>query len=198
MDRLTPDRYLSDLERRVSNVIHMGVVADADYSLSRVRVRIGPILTDWLPWSTPRAGADRTFQPVEVGEQVVIAARNGDLRQGVIIGSVNSDARPAPGDRPTLTRTVYEDGTTIEYDRESHAYSLAVAEAGTFSTAIGGTTIEADKDRIKLTAGGVSLEISAAGVEITGGDVTHDGKPVGKTHRHTQVQAGGAVSGPPQ
>lgn len=198
MDRLTPDRYLSDLERRVANVVHMGVVAEADYSLSRVRVRVGPLLTDWMPWSTSRAGADRTYQPVEVGEQVVFVARNGDLRQGVVLGAVNSDARPAPGDRPTLTRTVYEDGTALEYDRETHAYSLAVAEAGTFSTSIGGTTIEADKDRIKLTAGGVSLEISSAGVVITGGDVKHDGKAIGKTHRHTDVETGGGISGPPQ
>jgi hypothetical protein len=55
----------------------------------------------------------------------------------------------------------------------------------------------ADTESVTLTAGGVTLKVSSAGVEITGGQVKHDGKDIGKTHKHSGVQAGAAQTGVP-
>ncbi|WP_320169951.1 phage baseplate assembly protein V [Maridesulfovibrio sp.] len=109
-----------DLSRRLANVIRIGTVAEADYQKARVRVAFGTAVSDWLPWITFRAGGDHTWWAPEVSEQVVVLSPSGETSGGVVLGSIFSTAHPAPADRPTIQRTVYEDGAVIEYDRENH------------------------------------------------------------------------------
>jgi phage baseplate assembly protein V len=196
-DRLAPDAGRSDIERRVANTIWYGVIAEADYARARVRVRAGETLTDWIPFATARAGGDRTWHPVEVGEQVLLAAPHGDLRQAVVMGAVNSSPNPAPGDRATLSRTVYEDGTSITYDREAHSYSMDVNAAGTFTLTLGDATITAENGKLTLSAGGSTIEISGGGVAITSAALAHNGTNVGDDHVHIGVAPGPATTGPP-
>jgi phage baseplate assembly protein V len=196
-DRLAPDAGRSDVERRVANTVRFGVIAEADYARARVRVRAGETLTDWIPFTTARAGGDRTWHPVEIGEQVIVAAPNGDLRQAVVMGAVNSSANAAPGDRATLSRTVYEDGTTVTYDREAHAYSMDVNAAGTFTLTLGDATITAENGKMSLSAGGSTIEISGGGVAITSAALAHNGKNVGDDHVHLDVAPGISTSGVP-
>ena len=40
---------MSDAERRLSNLVMLGQVAELDAKQARVRVQAGPILTAWLP-----------------------------------------------------------------------------------------------------------------------------------------------------
>ena len=126
MQRLTPDRAQADNERRIANVVRLGVVDEADYTTRRVRVRMGDLLSGWLPFATPRAAQDKTWHPVEVGEQVVLVAPNGDLTQAIVLASLNSTVNPGPADKPTLSRVVYEDGTFVQHDREISAYTIDV------------------------------------------------------------------------
>ena len=49
---------LVELARRLANVVRPGVVAEADFSRARVRVKYGApaeAVTDWLPWLAGRA-----------------------------------------------------------------------------------------------------------------------------------------------
>jgi phage baseplate assembly protein V len=170
-DRLTPDGNRSDAERRVANSIRLGVVEEADYARARVRVRSGETLTGWLPFATLRAGGDKTWHPVEVGEQVIFAAPNGDLRQAVVLAAVNSGKNAAPGDRATLCRTVYEDGTSITYDREAHTYLMDVNSAGGITINIGGSSIFLDDGKILLSSNGSTLLIDGAGIKLEGGRI---------------------------
>ncbi len=50
---------------------------------------------------------------------------------------------------------------------------------------------------VNVTVGGVTFRVSADGVEITGGRVTHNGKDIGDTHKHTGVTPGGGLTGVP-
>lgn len=49
----------------------------------------------------------------------------------------------------------------------------------------------------EFQAGGVTVKITAAGVEITGGTVKHDGKNIGSTHTHGGVIPGGGSTSVP-
>ncbi|MBI9110114.1 phage baseplate assembly protein V [Maridesulfovibrio ferrireducens] len=110
----------SETDRRLSNLIRIGTVAEADYSKARVRVSFGEAVSDWLPWVTFRAGGDHTWWAPEVGEQVIVLSPSGEISGGVVLGSIFSTDHPAPADRPTIHRTTYEDGAVIEYDRLNH------------------------------------------------------------------------------
>ncbi len=51
---------------------------------------------------------------------------------------------------------------------------------------------------ITLKVGGVSVTISSAGVAISGGSVTHNGRNIGGTHRHGDSTRGTDQTGTPQ
>lgn len=162
-------RDMSDAERRIANVARYATIAEASYgNPPRVRVRDGETLSNWLPFTTSRAGGDRSWHPPEVGEQVIVLAPGGDLNAGCVIGTLYRDAAPAPGDRATLARTVYDDGTVVEYDREAHTYLMDVNAAGRVTINIGGSSIVMDQDKIVLTSNGSTLCLDASGIKLEG------------------------------
>lgn len=179
---------ITDGERRSADAIKFGIVKEVDYAKARARVIIGDeedpdghLHTGWLPFGSLRARGDREWHPPESGERVVVLSESGEVQNGVVIPlGLYSDEDPPPGDRAGLWRKTFADGGKIEYDR-----------------ATGGFVVEGKSD-VTLKVGGVTLKVSASGVEITGGTVKHNGKSIGDDHKHTQVQSGGAVSGPPQ
>lgn len=150
MERKAPNRDLTDLERRASNVVRIGTIAAADYLAARVRVKIGPITTAWLPFIALRAHDDVTWHPPEVGEQVLIVAVAGDLAQGVVVGAIYQHKHPAPADKPEISRQVWADGAVREYDREGHHYLLDVPAGGSITLRIGRTELVLRDDGVTL------------------------------------------------
>lgn len=146
---------LADLERRVANIIRYGVIEQLDEKNARVRVRSGGILTDWLKWRTQRAGPDSEWWAPEPGEQVVMLSPDGELNQALILGSINSNQNPPPGNRKTLHRVTYRDGAVKEYDREVSTDRVTYPD---------GTVIEYDATAGKYTlsfSGGSVIEVDA-------------------------------------
>ncbi|TSE28230.1 phage baseplate assembly protein V [Tepidimonas thermarum] len=148
---------LTEDERRLSNVVLIGQVAELDATRARVRVRAGPILTGWLPFATVRAGPDRTWHAPEPGEQVVLVAPGGDLTQAVVVGSLYRDAYPPPADDPDISRTVWQDGAVLEYDRRQHYWHLSVPSGGRIVIEVGPSKIEMDDAGIRITAPRIDL-----------------------------------------
>lgn len=111
--------------RRISNLIRYGVVAEADYenALIRVELQDGELLSDWIPWVTLRAGGDKFWWAPEVGEVMLLLAPSGELANAVALPAAFSDSNQN-GDKATVQRQTFEDGTVIEYDREAHRYTI--------------------------------------------------------------------------
>lgn len=145
------DQDMTEAERRISNVAIMGQVAELDSLNACVRVRAGAILTGWLPFTTLRAGFDRTWHPPEPGEQVLLVAPGGDLNQAVVVGAIYRADHPAPADSADISRTVFKDGAVMEYDRAQHFWRLAVPAGGRIVLEIGPTTLELRADGTTLT-----------------------------------------------
>ena len=150
---------LPELERRTANQVRYGTVLAVDHANTRCRIKSGEIETTWLPWSTGRASAaKRRWDPPEVGEQVMMLAPTGDLRQAVVLTGVFQESAAAPNASPDKDTTVYGDGTVIEYDRASHTL---LADLGT-------TKITADRTKLVLESNGSKIELDAAGIRLTG------------------------------
>lgn len=131
---------ITELERQMANLITIGRLTEVDYEKARCRVQIGEIETDFSLWVVARAGGDRTWEPLEVGEQVVVFSPNGDPEQAIVGGSLYQYAAPAPGASADVTRTKFQDGAVIEYDRSSSKYSINIPSGGEFSVSVGSTT----------------------------------------------------------
>lgn len=172
----------SDPAGLIGDILRLGRIASVDLETATAIVECGEITSPNIPW-TEWAGAFRTWSPPSVGEQILLLCPEGDIAGGIILRGLNCATFPTPA------------------SDENHQ--------------IFGT----EGLIIKLTASG--LEITAPGdVSITGnvaikGDVTIEGKAAAtglitsdadvnagsvslKTHIHTGVTAGAAISGPPQ
>jgi phage baseplate assembly protein V len=157
-------REATDHARRLSNVARYGTVAEADYSgetagfpAIRVSLQDGAILTDWLPWFSPRAGRDRVWDPPEVGEVVMLLAPSGELTNGVAIPGLFSDGN-ANGDRAGLHRRTYDDGTVVEYDRDSHTFTVDASASN--------SQVVFKAKRIRLCTAEISVDAEATGDDM--------------------------------
>jgi hypothetical protein len=168
-------RRLAELERRVGSQGRTGVVTqvDAARGLARVQLTQGdaPMLTGWIPWAEPAAGANKTHNPPSVGQQVELTSESGDLHDATIQGSLNS----ASNGRPS--------GAGDEF--------VLLSVGATSIKATGGGSA------IVFTVGGYSLTLTAAGAVNAGGALSHNGKDIGDTHTHKGVKSGPSSTGTP-
>lgn len=109
-----------DVHRRMNNMIRVTKVLETNPAKGLVRVESGKLKSDWIPAVTARAGGDRSWHFFEKGEQVMIFSPTGDMRQAVCLGAVYCEQYPAPAKSDDVSRTVYKDGTVVEYDRKIH------------------------------------------------------------------------------
>ena len=177
---------LSELDRKLANVIRYGAIHDVDHAraLARVAWAAGeggiPVLTGWLPFVTVMAGSDRDWRPPSPGEQVILLAPSGELASAAILAGVYTGDFPAPDASPHKHVTLYRDEARIEYDAEEHKLSAVLPEGGKASLAApGGLSIEGDTEAAgDLTVNGnvtVNGDLSATGTLDVSGDATVTG-----------------------
>ena len=138
------DFEVTELHRRLSNLIRIGTIDQTDYrgEIPQCKVRIGDILTAYLPLLSLRAGTDQHSWLLEPDEQVLVLAPSGDLAQGVILGSIAQNKFPSLTHSEHVHRTQYADGAVIEYDRQNHHLKVILPDEGTAQWVVpGGLTV---------------------------------------------------------
>lgn len=195
-----------DMERRVADMIRLGTVSETDFSdpkAPRVRVQYGKNSTGWLPW-TQRAGRARTWAPPKLGEQVIIASPSGDLRQGVVIGSINQNSRAAPASGGHETVTEWDSGIRESVDDDSKTYTLTIPAGGKFVVQVGGTSFELTENSMRVVTQTADFQVQnsafSGAVDVQGDTsvqaITSSGKDISSTHRHAN-SGGPSVGGVP-
>jgi hypothetical protein len=163
---------MAELERRVENMQRHGTVAEVDAATSRVRLVIGgteeePMLSPWVR-PAQMAGALKVHALPSVGQTMTLFSPGGEMAAGVAVPFTWSNDNAAPS--------------------ESAAENVLT---------FGSVRVELTADGLKITAGGTVLDITGDGVAITGDGLTHNDVNIGFEHVHTEVERGGALSGPP-
>ncbi len=146
---------ISELQRKMANIVRIGVVKEIDYEKAKVRVKIGDIVTDYLPWITSKAGKDRDWSPPDIDEQVVILSPLGELSLGVVLAGIYQQKYSAPENSEMINSLVFQDGTRLLYDKEKHHLEIEVVDKITLKA--GGSRIEMTKSGIKLKADKINL-----------------------------------------
>lgn len=163
---------VAEIDRRMSNMFRHGTVHSVDPAKQTVRLNIGqgddgPLLSPPIPYGQI-AGALKVHTPPSVGQQMTMMSPSGDPQQSVAMPFTWSNQNQSPSQSPNENVITY-----------------------------GGATIKLDGNGLSISKDGVTVSISGNGVTITGGAVKHDGKSIGKDHKHTDVETGGGQSGPP-
>jgi phage baseplate assembly protein gpV len=86
-------RDISELFRRVNNLLRVGKVVAVDYALARAQIKIGKNTTDFIPWLTP---STNVWIPLKIDEQVLVLSPNGDLRMAMILPALYCNTKSAP------------------------------------------------------------------------------------------------------
>lgn len=176
-----------------SALIRFGVVASVDLAAATCTVTLGDpdeesIETPPLRWLMPRAGATRAWSPPTEGEQAVILCPEGELAAGIVLVGIPQTAFPPAGDS-LVERFLFADGAVLQYDPEGHELRAELPA---------GSIVHITADQVNIV-GNVSIDgdLTITGTATADVDVVGGGKSL-KGHKHTAVQAGGGVSGPPQ
>ncbi|WP_341822986.1 phage baseplate assembly protein V [Wolbachia endosymbiont (group A) of Clivina fossor] len=119
---------ISELQRKLANIVRIGVVKEVDYEKAKVRVKIGELLTDFLPWITSRAGEERSWLPPSINEQVVILSPLGELSLGVVLAGIYQQKYAAPENKKEINSVKFQDGTRLLYDKEKHHLEIEVVD----------------------------------------------------------------------
>lgn len=115
----------SEQERRISELVRVGVVSEVQPEKGLCRVSFGKRVSPLSPWFTRRAGKDREFWHPDIGEQAVYISPYGDGSEGFVLLGLFSNKMPLPdGAREGLHIIEYEDGTRIEVDRVEHVVEI--------------------------------------------------------------------------
>lgn len=191
----------AELMRLLSNIIRTGIISEVDEKSWRVRVRSGELETGWLRWNTTRAGAFNVWLPPSQGEQVVIACIGGNPETAMIIGSLWSDANPAPGKSLKEIVVTAPDGAVFRYDADAGALSATGIRTATIQA---GTGVTLDTPTVTCTnhLKTATFEVTEGGtlsgnISHSGGDFTSNGVTL-HTHKHSGVKSGGDTTGGPQ
>lgn len=160
---------VSEVERQNAASSRRGVVAEVDAAAGTVRLDLGDgMLSPAIPYGQ-FAGALKVHTPPTVGQLMTLTAPSGEMEQGLAIPTSFGGGNDAPS-------------------------SAGDSNAITF----GAVRIDIGAEAATVTVGGVSMVISDAGVEITGGRITHNGTDIGDTHRHGGVDRGSGTTDEPE
>lgn len=141
---------ITDLLRRLDNLIRIGIIAAVDHQAARCTVKTGGLTIPNLSWLALRAGSSLDWDPPTLGEQCLLLSPSGEPAQGIALIGLFSQQRPAPSNSANLRRRVYPDGAVIDYDHATSMLTATLPEGG----------------KVKLTApDGVSI---IGNVDITG------------------------------
>jgi phage baseplate assembly protein V len=187
------DLEIAELQRKTANLIMAGTIAEVDAGKARAKVKIGGLLTAPLPWLSPRMGSRRDWNPPKTGEQVLVVCHNGDPAQGFIVASIGSSANPNPSANPRIFKTVFDDGTFVQIDLDTH--EMSVGCAGDISvTADGKVKVVTAKSAEVQAVGNIKVD-SLASIKATAAMSAEVAAPVIKLTGAVEIIGTLSVSG---
>lgn len=150
--------------------LKFGTVSAVDESTMRVRVRLPDmdnLRTAWLPVGVRKSKDDKEYWLPDLGEHVVVLL-DGRGEDGVVLCAIYSDADTVPVTSRDKWHLRFVDGTTFEYDRKAHQWTVDV---------VGPITINA-KGAVSVKASSVTLDTpstTCTGDVLVKGKLTYQG-----------------------
>lgn len=180
-----------ELDRRIGGALLFGRVLEIDLSAARVRVDMDGMASDWLPWCERRAGAGaRTWMAPSIGEQVIVACPYGDPAQGVVIGSIYQEDFDAPANSEDVSRTVFGDGSVVEYDAAASRLTVNVGAGSVVVNCNTATITAADSVTVDSPTATFTGDVEVGGKITAQDDISTPAEVkagnIGlKSHKHT-------------
>lgn len=167
----------------LNNMFREGTVKSVDFQKALAVVEAHGIESKPVPW-VEQAGDVVEWEPLAVGQRVVLVSPSGDLGRAFILRGGFTNDVPQPHDQGAQKRTKIENSVITHSAQE-----LLVDKSG--------TTFSFTSDGLEIKVGGTTFKFTAEGFIQTGGEQRHNDKNVGSSHEHTEVERGSQLTGPP-
>ncbi|PHI29243.1 phage baseplate assembly protein V [Budvicia aquatica] len=200
---------ITDLRRRLDNLLRIGVISALDPARPYCRVKTGELETGWIKWICQRAGGDSDWWPPTVGEQVLLLCLGGELTTAFALVGIYSDDNPPPSLSPTARKIKFSDGAVIEYEAATSTLNINGAKTVFIDnadkiTASAGTKIMLNSPVVECSSLLITQSLQVNGGGTMKGNINHSGGSfssngvVVDTHIHDGVKQGGDTSGGPR
>lgn len=198
MNTLSPES-----ERRINNIVNLGIVTDVNHDDSSCRVRIDGNETDWLPFGGVRLGNVKIWNPPSVGEQVMVVSENGELDTAVVTGSFDFDNHPMPSANPNSIEMHCKDGAVFSYDHSTHKLDIRLPNESTTNIKSSTTNVLSDTvnfDCSRFNVACDSYAIDCSNYTLNSSSNNHNGTMIINDtpyleHHHNGVRSGGSNTG---
>lgn len=197
-------------QRKTANLIKQGNIAESDPA-GRVRVRIGNLLTDWLPYFVPFAGGVSVHRPPSVGENCLVLSPSGETANGLVLCGLMSDQFPQPSNSADETLIRFPDGAAVCYNHTDGSLAASGIQTVVLQAA---QSVRIDCPQSSFTGAltvgglltyqaGMAGSNGAGGSTTINGNITHSGGTLSSngvvldTHTHQGVTPGGGHTGEP-
>lgn len=156
---------LSEIDRRLTQVIRLGRVVEVDAEKARVRVQVGENTTGERPWVTC-AGAIKIWNPPAVGEQVVLLSPGGDLDQSIVLPSLYYRSFAAPSQDPNAVQVQLSEKTTALWNPTANTFSFSLSPEGHIELKSGDLSAYFDSREVTFLATDTSFCFEEGGMTL--------------------------------
>ena len=186
------DFTISEIIRKLANLIRIGKIHEIDGSL--VKVRIGQVITDWLP-VVSGAGETVMWNPISKDELVAVFFPYGETAQGFVLRSIHYTNYKAP-------ENTQDNSINTPFKIKINGSEGLEGEFGKdFSVKCGSGEIKLSEDLIQIQNKNCSISLSndgivlrAGGGTLTIGDgISINGKSVSLSGDGANIKLAGSV-----
>jgi len=170
-------------------MLRFGNITEVDPAKGYARVTFTDdgIVSDWLQFVTMGAIKDNFSHTFSINEQVA-CLMDENSEEGVILGAIFNDKTPPNNGGDGIFRVKFDDNSVIEYDRNSHEYTLDIKGKINITAQ---TEVNINAVNVNIIATAVA-KIQAPAIELTGAVAISGALTVGGT---ITAPGGGAISG---
>ncbi|XXQ68945.1 phage baseplate assembly protein V [Neisseriaceae bacterium B1] len=121
--------------RLIANALKQGNIAAVNPAQGLVRVQTGALLSDWLPYFVPFAGAVSVHRSPSIGENCLLLSPSGEMGNGLVLCGLASTQFPSPSQSPDETVITFPDGARFEYNHVSGSLNISGIQTATIQAA---------------------------------------------------------------
>lgn len=162
----------SEVVRKLANLIRVGKVAEIDGA--SVRVKIGRVVTGWLP-IVSTAGDTTGWIPISKDEQVVVFAPYGELTQAFVLRAIHYDNFAAPEEKKTVSLKTKSD-IKVDGEKKFNATTKEgfefISGKGTLSIKDGSIAVSAGEAKLNLSSDSISISCGDASISLSSGRIS--------------------------
>jgi len=181
--QIAPKDIAATVTKIAGEMVEVSVEAQGNFTIPKITVPQG-----YSEWIRP---------PTQVGDKGHVISSDYYIGGQSNLGGGTANYYGRANLTPAVWHPVSQDKFKNNTNRDMNAVFLNGPNGVVMQDTKGQCVLTLTPTGIVIKIGGMTCTISAAGIDVEGGDIVNNGLTVGSTHIHGGVAIGGAHTGPP-